>query len=172
MNLYIRVLYLLVRLKFFKCLHDPMGTSLHSIRVWPNDLDFNLHVNNGRVLTMLDLGRFKLLHDTQLLKPTLKRRWLPVLGSAKVHFLKPLTLWKKLDIHTKVIYWDEKWVYLEQNIYIKERLHVTAMLKAAFLGPEGRIYPQQIIDLMPNPPEQPQIPRKLHAWLHAEKQAK
>jgi len=26
-------------------------------RVWPTDLDLSLHVNNGRYLTLMDLGR-------------------------------------------------------------------------------------------------------------------
>lgn len=169
MNLYIRVIYLLLRLKWIKPLKHPLDTSYHSMRVWPNDLDFNFHVNNGRVLTMLDLGRFKLLHDAQLLKPTLKRKWLPVLASAKVHFIRPLFLWDKLDIHTNVVYWDEKWIYLEQSIYVKEKLKVTALLKAAFISKQGKVLPSDIIGLMPEPPAQPQMPRKLEAWLHAEK---
>jgi acyl-CoA thioesterase FadM len=131
-----------------------------------------MHVNNGRVLTMLDLGRFKLLHDTNLLKPTLKRKWFPVLGSAKIHFLRPLFCWQKLDMHTKVVFWDEKWIYLEQSIYVKDKLKATAILKAAFLSKQGLVLPQQIIDLMPSPPEKPEMPRKLQAWLHAEKQSR
>src|SRR6185503_3961101 len=31
-----------------------------SLRVWPNDLDLNIHVNNGRYLTLMDLGRMDL----------------------------------------------------------------------------------------------------------------
>ena len=171
MNLYIRVIYLFLRLPWLKTFIKPLEISKHQIRVWPNDLDFNMHVNNGRILTMLDLGRFRLLHDTQLLKPSIKKRWLPVLGSAKVHFLRPLFFWDKLDIHTKVLFWDEKWIYLEQSIYVKEHLKVTAMLKAMFLSKEGeRITPQQMMDLLPEPINKPNMPRKLQAWLHAEKE--
>ena len=31
------------------------------MRVWPNDLDTNAHMNNGRYLTLMDLGRFDLM---------------------------------------------------------------------------------------------------------------
>ncbi len=34
-----------------------LETSVLRFRVWPNDLDFNFHLNNGRYLTLMDIGR-------------------------------------------------------------------------------------------------------------------
>lgn len=36
---------------------DLLTTTKVSLRVWPNDLDVNLHVNNGRYLALADIGR-------------------------------------------------------------------------------------------------------------------
>ena len=36
---------------------DPLGRSIVSFRVWPNDLDINIHMNNGRYLTIMDIVR-------------------------------------------------------------------------------------------------------------------
>jgi acyl-CoA thioesterase FadM len=36
---------------------DLLATTRIRLRVWPNDLDFNLHVNNGRYLALADIGR-------------------------------------------------------------------------------------------------------------------
>src|SRR5215471_1249085 len=35
---------------------DLLATTRVRLRVWPNDLDFNLHVNNGRYLTLANIG--------------------------------------------------------------------------------------------------------------------
>jgi hypothetical protein len=36
---------------------ELLSTTRICLRVWPNDLDLNLHVNNGRYLALADLGR-------------------------------------------------------------------------------------------------------------------
>ena len=36
---------------------DIFATTRVALRVWPNDLDLNLHVNNGRYLALADIGR-------------------------------------------------------------------------------------------------------------------
>lgn len=38
----------------------PLDTSVLKMRTWPGDLDINFHMNNGRYLTLMDLGRFNL----------------------------------------------------------------------------------------------------------------
>jgi hypothetical protein len=35
---------------------DLLATTRVRLRVWPNDLDFNLHVNNSRYLALADIG--------------------------------------------------------------------------------------------------------------------
>jgi acyl-CoA thioesterase FadM len=40
---------------------DLLGESVVRFRVWPGDLDFNLHMNNGRYLTLMGLGRLDLM---------------------------------------------------------------------------------------------------------------
>ena len=55
MSLYLRLFWTVLALTWRK----PIGlleTSAINLRVWPNDLDVNLHVNNGRYLTLADLG--------------------------------------------------------------------------------------------------------------------
>ena len=39
----------------------PDGMSVLRFRAWPTDLDPSLHVNNGRYLALMDLGRLDLM---------------------------------------------------------------------------------------------------------------
>jgi acyl-CoA thioesterase FadM len=121
----------------------------------------------------MDLGRIHLIALTGILKPALKRRWLPVLASAKVHFIRSLNVFQKLTMTTQVIYWDEKWIYLEQKIFVKEVLCVTALFKTVFTSKSGKISPEKILALIPQLPlQRPTMPKHLEAWLEAEKASK
>ncbi len=50
------------------------------MRVWPNDIDFNFHLNNSRYLTCMDYGRIHMLAATGILAIVVRnrggRRWL------------------------------------------------------------------------------------------------
>ncbi|HEX8430337.1 MAG TPA: thioesterase family protein, partial [Longimicrobium sp.] len=51
----------------------PLDLSVVTFRVFPNDLDVNFHMNNGRYLTLMDLGRLDLLLRLGILRE-LRRR--------------------------------------------------------------------------------------------------
>lgn len=169
MNLYFRLIWLLLRLPWIKMQSDPLAPAKLNMRVHINDLDLNMHVNNGRYLTMMDLGRLHLMAKTGLLKPMFKHKWMPVLGSAKVHFIKPLNIFNKFTMTTQVIYWDEKWIYLEQKIYKKNVLCVTALFKALFTSKRGKIPATELMHYLPTHTKKPLMPDHLKAWIAAEK---
>ena len=67
MNLYLRLLFLLLGIWRL----PPRGlleASRAVFRVLPNDCDMNLHMNNGRYLSFMDLGRVHLMAQSGLLK--------------------------------------------------------------------------------------------------------
>ncbi|HEV2566447.1 MAG TPA: hypothetical protein VGU19_15340 [Microvirga sp.] len=57
MNLWLRVLHLIVTSVFRARLDPVRDVSRLTFRVWPHDLDTSLHMNNGRYWTLMDLGR-------------------------------------------------------------------------------------------------------------------
>lgn len=73
MNLYLRRLWLLVQLPFVRRA-GLLAPSRLTLRVWPTDCDLNFHMNNGRYLTFMDLGRVHLLAQMGLLAVALARR--------------------------------------------------------------------------------------------------
>ncbi|MCS5712128.1 thioesterase family protein [Candidatus Berkiella aquae] len=169
MNLYLRLLWLLIRLPWLPKQADPLAASVLNMRVMPNDLDIYLHVNNGRYLTLMDLGRLHLMAVMGLLKPIQKSGFAPLLGSVKVHFIRSLRVFEKFKQTTQVIYWDEKWFYIEQKIFKGEELYVTALMKILFISKEGKVAPQRLFQLLPKPPTQPSLPPQVEHWIAAEK---
>ena len=60
MNLYLRLLFLLFRLIGLPR-KGPLEESRVAFRVLPTDCDINLHMNNGRYLSFMNLGRLHLV---------------------------------------------------------------------------------------------------------------
>ena len=61
MNLYLRFLILILKRIRVSEKIDVFDTCRTEFWVQPLDLDLNLHMNNGRYLSIMDLGRFDLM---------------------------------------------------------------------------------------------------------------
>lgn len=90
------------------------------LRVYPNDLDFNGHMNNGRYLTLMDLGRLHLVFRTGLMGIVQREKLAPTLAAAQMRYRMQLLPFQPFDLETRVLCWDDKWVYMEQRfLYVK-----------------------------------------------------
>jgi acyl-CoA thioesterase FadM len=123
--------------------------------VLPNDLDFNFHLNNGRYLTLMDVGRFDLTVRTGLARIMFKEGWYPVLGGAAIQFRRSLSLFQRFTIRTRVVYWDSKWIYLEQNFLVDESVYASAAVRAVFRKAGKTLNTNDLIAAMYKPGESP-----------------
>jgi acyl-CoA thioesterase FadM len=139
-----------------------------SFRVWPNDLDTNMHMNNGRYLTLMDLGRLDLLLHNGAVPFVLRNKWYPVLAGSQIRFRRPLNLFQKFTIKTRIVAWDAKWVFLEQRILRRGELVLQAWLKGVFVGPKGSVPITELLVLIGVREPPPPMPEALRAWLDAE----
>mgnify|MGYP003335422101 CR=1 FL=1 len=105
------------------------------MRIWPNDLDTNAHVNNGRYLTLMDLGRFDLMTQCGLVSTVLRNRWFPIAGGVMVRFERPLHVFEKITLKSCIVGWDEKWLYFNHDIYTGEKRAARATAHATGLPP-------------------------------------
>ena len=167
MYVYFRLFKTLIQ-DMFRPRIGMLETAVTQVRVWPNDLDMNLHMNNGRYLTLMDIGRFDLSWRTGLLQLALKTGWLPVLGSAHVMFRRSLKPFQKFELHTRMLWWDEKWFFVEQKFIADGNLYCRALVRGVFRC-KGRNIPiatiLQGLGIEAFYPEQPEI---VSQWLALE----
>ena len=90
MNLIFRMIYVFILSLFRKRISSDNLASQLSLRVMPNDLDINFHMNNGRYLTICDLNRIDLFIRSGLLKAMFKRGWIPLIAEHTMTYKKPL----------------------------------------------------------------------------------
>ena len=122
MNLIFRMLYVFVLSQFREPLGIDNSVSRLNLRVLPNDLDINFHMNNGRYLTICDLNRVDLFIRTGLLKAMFKRKWIPVIAEHTMIYKKPLGLFERYQVELEVTHWDEKYFYMKHAFLRGERI--------------------------------------------------
>lgn len=143
---------------------DPMGESVVSFRVMPGDLDQNRHLNNGRYLTMMDLGRFDLIARSGLTRELVKRRWYPVVRAATIRFRRPLDAFQRYDLRTRILAWDDEGFYVEQRFERAGSVLAIAVIKGIFLGPAGKVAPAELAELVAPGMPSPELPAWVAAW--------
>ena len=114
MNLWCRLAWYLATVAFRARIVLPGGHSTMTFRVWPTDLDLSAHMNNGRYLTIMDLGRLDFMVRTGLWRPLLRHRWTPVASSIVVRFRRELLTFQKFRLETHLVAWAEASVVMEQ----------------------------------------------------------
>lgn len=163
MNLVFRMLYTLV-ISLWQG-DAPITASFKlRMRTWPNDLDTNFHMNNGRYLTLMDLGRTQMMIRSGLFWKIIKEKWMPVVGEAHIKFKKSLAPFESFTLETKVHSWDEKWVYMEQSFYnSKGQLAASGYVKALIKGPKGKIPTAELLNHLQHSGVSPQDPPSFFA---------
>lgn len=142
MNLYFRLLRTLL-LAFLQPRSAFREEVRIDYRVWPHDLDLNMHMNNGRYLTLMDLGRLQLMMRTGLLRHIVKNGWMPVLGAVSMRYRRPLSPFQRFTLTTRLLSWDEKWFYIEHRFLVKEEVMAVAIVRAVILG-KGKTLPTSV----------------------------
>jgi acyl-CoA thioesterase FadM len=140
-----------------------------TIIVWTmlTDLDLNLHVNNGRYLTLADLGRMDWFVRTGCLRAARGRDWIPVIGDANARFIRQVGAFKRLRMETRLVGWNEKWAFLEHRMIEKSgKTACIVMVRGMFWSrSEGRVPPQVLLDATGNTGlVSPELPEWVRSW--------
>lgn len=143
----------------------PLDESVLTFRVWPGDLDFNLHMNDGRYITLTNFGRVDLLGGLGLTWKMIRRGWAPVVASAHVEYRRELRTFQKFRIRTRVLGWDEKWLYIEHRIERGEKLVSLALLKGGLRDHNGMVPPRVVLETLGHSPQSPPVAASLRTLL-------
>jgi acyl-CoA thioesterase FadM len=139
------------------------------MHVWPNDLDLNFHMNSGRYVSMMDIGRVEILGRTRLLRKVFKRGWRPMVGASTIRYRRSLLPFQRFTVRSRVVCWDDKWLYFRHVIERSGELYAVAYVRGLLRGREGNVTPAQILELagkpeMPSPP----MPEDIAKWISVE----
>ena len=146
-------------------------------RVWPVDIDYMRHMNNARYFTAMELARLALMERAGLVRLALRRRWRFGNAAQKAVFFRGLNLWQPYVVSARLLYTDDRWLYLKQHVRHEGALRATGLFKIGIREGRETISPRDVIALLgyeaparPAPPEVVEWER-VNAVLVAEKKA-
>jgi len=144
---------------------DPNTVARVSIRVLPTDIDLLRHLNNGRYLSLFDLGRWDLLTRTGLLAAMTKQGWYAVVAAETITFRRSLELGQRFVLETRLIGHDDRAVYLEHRALVRGEIYARAMIRARILRRTGGTVPHdELFAAVGRPEGLPDIEQWVHDW--------
>jgi len=145
-------------------------TALGRIRVTtlPTDIDVLRHMNNGRYLSLFDLGRWDMLTRTGLTDVMKKNGWYAVVSAETITFRKSLQLWQRFDIESRMLGIDDKAVYLEHRAVVDGEIYARAIIRARMVKRSGGTLPHaELFAAVDRPEGLPEIDEWVHDWAAA-----
>lgn len=135
---------------------------------WPWDLDFWFELNNGRTLTLFDLGRVPHSIRIGIIGLVRKKGWAMAVAGVSVRYRKRVRAFHKVEMHTRLIGWDERFVYMEQSLWRKGECTCNMLLRAAVTDKNGIVAPQKVPEAMGIDLQSPDLPAWVQSWIAAD----
>ncbi len=144
------------------------GTHVSYHRCWPQDIDVFMEMNNGRILTILDLGRMALGQRAGLLGTLKANGWGLTVAGNSVRYRKRIRPFVRFKLVSRAVGWDARFMYLEQSIWIDGECAVQALFRAAVTDKNGIVEPGRIIEAMDQDKTSPALPTWVQNWIDAD----
>lgn len=103
------------------------------IRTMPTECNFFMIMDNCAYNKILDLSKFYILLHYRKFGLVIKRKWKPLTVSLDMSLIRPIKVLQKYRISSKVLYWENSYIYMEHKFFIKDKLHATALSKSCFM---------------------------------------
>lgn len=146
------------------------GTHISHHRCWPWDLDPWRELNNGRTLTLYDLGRIPLGQRTGLHRVLAANRWGMTVAGNTTRYRKRVRLFDRLEMHSRCIGWDHRFLYMEQSMWKGGDCTSHMLLRSAITSKSGIVPPEQMLVALGHPTQSPALPDWVQAWIAADAQ--
>ena len=135
---------------------------------WPWDIDPFLELNNGRTLTLNDLGRFVLFRRIGVIEVMRARGWSGTVAGASVRYRRRVRMFDRLESRTRIVCWDDRFVYCEQSAWRRGECTSHVLLRMALTSAEGIVPTSVLAEALGADPVSPPIPGWIAAWIAAE----
>ena len=169
MNLLLRMLRVLICARWLPRTSTLEATSV-TFHVWPTDLDPLLHMNNGRYLTLMDLGRADAILRNGIRRSLSEHGWYPVVASEAIRFRESLSPFARYELHTRLLGWDERSFYYRQAFISGGRETAAAVVRIRILRKSGGTVDavEVAAAILPNV-DRPELPEYVARWQESER---
>lgn len=144
------------------------GTHISHHWCLPWDLDPWRELNNGRTLTLYDMGRLPLARRVGLIKTLKTQRWGLTMAGVSVRYRKRVKCWQKVEMRSRAIGWDDKFFYILQSMWVDEVCANQALYRSAVTGKQGMVHPSEVLGVMNIDEKALTLPDWVQNWIDAD----
>lgn len=137
-------------------------------RCWPWDLDPWMELNNGRTLTLYDLGRIPFAIRTGLIGVMRANGWGMSVAGASVRYRRRIKAFRRFEMRSRTLGWDARFFYFEQSIWFGGDCANQILIRSAVTDANGIVAPARVARAMGVPETSPPLPDWVRAWIAAE----
>jgi acyl-CoA thioesterase FadM len=167
MNLYLRLLWTLLRA--WRAPRLNVGATLErTLRVLPNDLDINGHMNNGRYLTVIDLVLVEYFVRIGFATAMLREGWRPMAGGSFITYRRGLEPLQAYTLRFRLDASDTHWNYMRFEFMREGKVCAAGYMKGAAVGKTGLVPNAESYAAMRLPLPATALPAPVRDWLAAE----
>lgn len=146
----------------------PLGVHVSHHRCWPQDIDVFMEMNNGRILTIMDLGRTILAKRVGLIDALRANNWSMTMAGVSVRYRKRIRPFAKFRVVSRAVTWDDKFFYLDQTIWIGDECAAQALYRSAITQSGKLLRPGEVFRYMGFEGERPPAPDWVQNWIDAD----
>lgn len=145
-------------------------TYVSTHRCWPWDIDPWMELNNGRTLTLFDLGRIPLARANGLMDAVARNRWGLTMAGVVVRYRRRIRTFEKFEMRSRLLCWDARFQYIEQSMWkANGECANHAVYRAAVTDKNGIVAPELVArELGISDVTSPEMPKWVAKWLEAE----
>ncbi len=149
---------------------DFDGESVVKLRIGLGDIDIFPEVNNGRHLTLMDMGRFDLAVRSGFWKAVHREGWGLTVGGASVRFRHRVPPLCRVHLRTRIVGHDDRWFYFHQTMERDRRVCSAALVRTGVTARGGLVTVERVLEATGRAGWSPELPEWVQAWIDAESQ--
>ena len=134
----------------------------------PQDIDPWRELNNGRTLTLYDLGRIPMAKRMGFDRLGHEHGWGLTVAGASTRYRRRVRMFDRFEMRSRVIGWDARFLYIDQCMWRGGDCTSQMLLRSAVASKTGIVPPAELMHAMGQPAESPPLPEWVQAWSAAD----
>lgn len=135
---------------------------------WPWDIDPWMELNNGRTLTLYDLGRVPLGIRTGLAATVQRMGWGMAIAGNSTRYRKRVTAFQRFEMRSRCIGWDARFIYIDQTMWRDGDCSSQMLARSAVTSRHGIVPPDRVMAALGQNVESPALPDWVQGWIDAD----
>lgn len=146
----------------------PGDVHVNHMRAWPWDIDPFGDLNNGRIITLMDVGRIGLAQRMGLIAAMRTNKWGLAMAGSAPQYRRRVTMWEPLEFRSRLVARDTRFFFIEQTLYVRGAPACNMMCRTVITSRGGIVPTDEVAAAIGRPDWNPQAPQWALDWARAD----